>query len=159
MEKIRTEVNQKVNLELSLRAFLTYGLFSLSGVLGIVAGVIFGQVLGYNDPSVIIIFVACSLLVGLGVWMAVLLVIKSKRYSAQENVVETEFLEDSVFSISYKKGEKTGESKIKYGEFLYYRETADYVYLFPNKVTALPLNKVDGLVAFLEEKGIKKKKF
>ena len=159
MDKIVTEVNRKVNLELALKTLIVYGVFSLAGVVGIVAGVLFGQVLGYDSFSVVIILVACSALVVMSCGLVVMLIVRMKKNESEHIVIETEFNDESVYAVNYKNGEKSSDSTIRYSEFMHYRETKDYVYLFPNKVTALPLKKCEGLTAFLDGKNVKRKKF
>jgi len=156
MDKIVTEVNRKVNMELALKTFITYGVFALVGIIGIVAGALFGRVLGYNNFSVVVILVACSALVVMGGGLVAYLIVRMKKTETESIVIEAELGEESIHAVSYKKGEKTNESTTLYSEYLFYRETKDYVYLFPNKVTALPLKKIDGLVDFLKGKGVKR---
>lgn len=83
------------------------------------------------------------------------------RYGSQANAANTEVetsLEDDFILITiYKKGEKVTDSKVNYRDILYVKTTKSYLFAFMAQNQAIPMERRDGLLAFLLEKGIQKK--
>ncbi|MBR1747718.1 MAG: hypothetical protein IJ735_05875 [Clostridia bacterium] len=157
-EKSSVSADLKVNRELTRRAFKNYFVFMIAGLIGLGAGIAFGILLGFAEMSVVVILVACSLLVVMDCGLIVYLLVQTKKNAEQKIVVEAEFFEEYLYSTSYKNGEKNGEQKTYYREFLCYKTSQEYVYLFPNKFSAVPVKKSADILAFLDAKGVKKKR-
>jgi heme/copper-type cytochrome/quinol oxidase subunit 4 len=157
MEKIRTVVNEKALKEL----------FHNARVLALVA-LIFSIVLGslyvataatdgdwYEAIKVFIVVLACILM-----FLSVFLFINCKKAITKNNAfireVEYDFQEDGLAFEVFRNGEKIESGKLPYEDLVDYRETKSYVSVRLGNNSCFIIDKVAGLIEFLESKNIKK---
>lgn len=69
-----------------------------------------------------------------------------------------DFLDDSIIFEIYRKEEKIENGKIYYQDLVSYKVSKNYIYLKLQNNTWLAINKEEGLLDFIQSKGIKPQK-
>ena len=100
--------------------------------------------------SIVLIFAAIVLLVKLNQQV--------KQAQSFGRTAVYEFLDDYIAYEVYRQEEKIEEGKCYYRDLLGYKEAKKYVFLVYGNNSYLAIKKVDGLVAFIESKGLKRTK-
>ena len=157
MEEIRTVIDRKPTLEfvkghivlaclaLSL-SILIFGLYILFGFLDN----------GWINYKYTLLLILGAILFPLG--MLLLFTCKTSLKKANEfnRLAVYNFYDDYLFYEIYRNEEKVEEGKQYYQDLLDYKEGKEFVFVRMKNNTYFVINKVDGLLEFLNSKNIKK---
>lgn len=159
MEKIKTILDKKASKELLSTTFaLAWSCFGIS-LFCIVLYFFFGILLKeWSDASLI-----TALIIGVIIFifsLFVLFYLSNNLKKANSYVREAiyEFTDDALLYEVYQNGEKIEEGKTYYRDIVDYKVTKNYIYLRLRNNTYFCVNKVDGLLDFIANKGISKHK-
>jgi len=159
MEKITTVVNEKTARELSMKnQILAIGAF-IFGMVCVGLYFLF-SFLDNNFGSIIniILLGLGGMLMGVSVLLEIGLLRRIKLYKNNGYESTYVFLDDCVKLEAFRNGEKFQDAKIKYNEIAGYIELKNYICLRLNNMNTLPVNKVSGLIEFLESKGVMRRR-
>ena len=159
MEKIETRIDDKMVKDLYRPLYrLSYVAFIVAFAF-VIFYVIFSAITKNWLDTLNLIALAVSFLL---VICAIFLLVRVNQMlkSAQEfgRTAIYELFDDYLTYEIYRNEEKIEEGKAYYQELLGYKETKDTVFLTLKNHSYIGIKKVDGLVAFLDSKGLKKVK-
>ena len=159
MEKIETFIDEKVAKDL-YRPLFKVGVFGIIfAVCFIVFYIVFSAITGGWLDVLNVIALAVSLIL---IMAAIYLFLKINQLVKQaksfSRVAVYELLDEYISYEIFRDKEKIEEGKCYYKDLYGYKETKDTVFLAMNNNAYIAVKKVDGLVSFLESKGLAKTK-
>ena len=158
MEKIRTTIDERPIKELLHGALiLAIASFAISLLtLGLFLIFFFHDM--KVDPSSIGLLVAGGILLfsSIFLYFTQRLALKRARQFVREATYE--FLDDSISYEVYRDEELVESGKLRYQDFIDYRETKNYIFVRLRNNTYLAMDKVEGLSDFLKSKGLKRRR-
>ena len=157
MEKIRTVVDEKPLKEIFHNTFILSLIALIFSLVLASIYVTFSATGGdWADTMSVILIIFAGLLMFLSVFLFVTSKKAIKKATIFIREVEYDFLDDGLGFDVYRNNEKIENGKLPYQDFLDYRETKNYVFLRLANNSVFAIDKVDGLIEFLESKGINK---
>ena len=159
MEKITTVVNEKTARELSMKnQILAIGSF-LFGCVCVALYFVLSLVENNFGSIVNIILLGLGgMLMGISVLLEIGLIKRANLYKKNGYEATYEFFDKYIQLQAFRNGEKFEDGKIKYTDIYGYWESKNYISLKLNNMNNLPISKVDGLIEFLDSKGIMRRR-
>ena len=155
MDKIKTLIDKQSTKEF-VHGTYVFSWVNLAVSLAMVAlFVTFGII--NNDWSSalnIILLVMAIIIFILAIIMIVSLVLSVKRTGEQKREVVYDFQDEEVAFEIFCDDQLVESGRVSYQDFMSYKETKNFVYLKLNNSTWFFVKKVDGLVDFIENKGL-----
>lgn len=157
MEKIRTVINDKPLKELFHNTFiLSLVAFIFSLVLASLYVTFSVTDEEWIETGRIILVILSGILMFLSLFLFVTCkksIVKNRDFIRE---VEYDFQEDGLAFEVFRNHERIEGGKLRYQDLLDYKETKNYVFVRIGNNTCFIIDKVDGLIDFLESKNIKK---
>lgn len=160
MKDIKTPIDKESTKEF-VQGNLYFAIVSLGVALAIIALYIVFGVINHSwlDPLEIVLVVLGGTLLVLSIIMVVSYLTSINKMKDFRRTIVYSFSNDEITYDIYKEEEKAVSGKTPYIDVLEYKETKHYVYLRLRNNTWLVISKEEGLIEFLQSKGIEKRKF
>lgn len=139
--KYRCEINKQVQTELSKTAKRNSIISLVVGIIGLLAYIIIST---FKEMFVLeILLWAFAVMFALGLVMLITINKLIKKASENKLICECEFDEEFMNVTAIKNEEQISYSKVYYKDLIKIKETENYVFLYPNKQMAYPVQKRD----------------
>lgn len=138
--KCKSEITETMLKELNAKTKLLYLIILIIGIVGIVSYIVLAVIDYSSNFSSYLLFVS-AFYFAFGLILLVMANSNIKKQLAEKKYDEYEFLDDFIIATSFKNGEQIATAKYKYYEFVKIKETEHYLFLYPNKFSALGLPK------------------
>lgn len=157
MEKITTFIDENVTKELVLP-------YKVEGFIGVVVGLLVMAVYfifsiidkNWLNPLNIVALVIGALLLCIAMILIGIAFMLIKKATGYKRTLVSELLDDHLAFELIRNNETIETGKLYYQDFVGYKETKSYLFLRLKNEAFIALNKKEGLVDFIKEKGIKK---
>ena len=157
MESIHTTINKELVIELFRNRKIASIISIIIGLICFIINFIISVIYDYNQTlKIIITFIFALMWIG---GIAVLLSIKKNVKEFDNKTIESDatFYDDYINIVSFNGDIQIEDVKLFYKDLLFFKEKKNYVFIYINRVLAVPYTKKEGLVEFLKSKGVKKK--
>ncbi len=141
MFKTKTKIDANVQLELTKSSKITSIVMLVIGILGLLVYIVVGTIWENLIWTEYFISFAIPFAVGL---VMIIGINKANNRILNSNTVnenEFEFHEKYVEIVTYRNEENVGNTKLFYSDIFKVRETKNYIFLYLNAASALPINK------------------
>ncbi|MDE6791038.1 MAG: YcxB family protein [Clostridia bacterium] len=137
--KTSTPLTEQVHKELNKKPFVLSILYIVLGAIILALGFV---VYLLTEDSYGIVLLACGTII-LACGIIILVAVRSAKNLTlkRRKVDEAEFFRDHLMAYEYTDGELTTTSKIYYSWLIKIRETANYLFLYNTKATAVAVDK------------------
>ena len=160
MKQIKTPIDKESTKEF-VQGNLYFAIVSLGVALAIIALYIVFGVINHSwlDPLQIVLVVLGGILLVLSIIMVVSYLNSINKMKDFHRTMIYNFSSDEITYDLYKEEEKVATGKASYIDVLGYKETKHFVYLRLRNNSWLVISKEEGLLDFIQSKGIEKHKF
>lgn len=160
MKQIKTPIDKESTREF-IQGNLIFALVSLGVTLAIIALYIVFGVINHSwlDPLQIVLVIVGGLLLIVSIGMVIGYINSLNKVKDLNRTIVYNFSDDEITYDIYRNEEKVSSGKASYLEIIEYKETKHFVYLRLINNTWLILSKEEGLLDFINNKGIKKHGF
>ena len=138
--KCKIEVNENVQRELTAKLKLICIVMFVLGCVGFLTYISLFVFLG-DSFYLYILLIISSLMFGFGLVYLLTIARTKKKQMEHKIVAEYEIFEDHIIEKITRDGEDFSTAKYNYKQFAKIKETQNYLFLFPNKFSALAVPK------------------
>ena len=160
MKQIKTPID-KVSTKEFVQGNFFFALVSLGVALAIIAlYIVFGVINhSWTDPLQIVLVVLGGVLLVLSIIMVIGYLNSINKMKDFHRIIVYNFSDDEITYDIYKENQVMASGKAPYIDVLEYKESKHFVYLRLRNNTWLVISKEEGLLDFIQSKGIEKHKF
>ena len=137
--KCSVKIDEKLQKELNEKTWLNGLIFTIIGAIGLGLYIIIGT---FIENIILEIFLwVFAFLLAYGVFILILVKMTNKKSVNNNLTDEIELFEEYLIESTRKNDEVISTNKIYYKDLLKIRETENFLFLYPNKVSAVPISK------------------
>ena len=138
--KTKAEITENMLNELNFKIKALNLILLIFGIVGIVGYIVLAVIFDDNAYLNYLLYIS-SIFFGFGLVYSIMINKTIKKQLQNKQVDEYEFLEDCIVATSYKNNQKFAAVKYNYNEFVKVKETENFLFLYPNKFSALLVPK------------------
>ena len=137
--KCSVKIDEKLQRELNEKTWLNGLIFTIIGAIGLGLYIVIGTFV----ESIILdmLLWVFAFLFAYGIFMLILVKMTNKKSVNNNLTDEIELFEEYLIESTQKNDEVVSTNKIYYKDLLKIRETENFLFLYPNKISAVPIPK------------------
>lgn len=158
MEVKKTELNKKALKELTRKDYISSIVFLIAGAATL--GISIYLVIKNHDSLSYILLALGILMIVAGTYILAALLINYWKIDKNPQSIRLNFANNELIVTTSKDEKVVAANKFKYSDFKYYRVSKNYIFLYVNRRSALPIalnNNGKEIIEFLDKKQIRRR--